>query len=439
MKIKIVGIFVCTILIATVLPVVSSAYENDNSQVSDEIYVDYDCGCGSNSRSDTRFPIKVNPPAPLDADYASPKPTTWDTPDYFSWKDCEGQDWTTPIRDQLQDICGSCWAFGALGGLESTIKIWENNPELDIDLSEQYLLSCSSGSCDGWYLSSTLSWIKHNGMITEECLPYQADDTIPCEDKCPEWREYLIGIKNYEKIARGDITATQEALIEYGPLPATMQVYEDFYPNYTGGVYKYTNGGYVFGHVVTIVGYDNTWGDEDEGYWICKNSWGTDWGENGWFKIAYGECGIENNTYYLEGPNYSPLKPEKPNGPPSGKPGVEYTYSTSCIDPDGNKLYYWFDWGDGNDSDWLGPYESGETISAKYTWGSEGTYQVKVKTLDILSVELDYGITSEWSDLLSVNMPKNKSYVNTPYLNFIENFLQQYPLIYQLLQRVLNH
>ena len=84
-------------------------------------------------------------------------------------------------------------------------------------------------------------------------------------------------------------------------------------------------------------------------------------------------------------------------------------------------------------------YESGETIIAKYTWESEGTYQVKVKTLDILSVELDYGITSEWSDLLSVNMPKNKSYVNTPYLNFIENFLQQYPLIYQLLQRVLNH
>ena len=240
-----------------------------------------DCGCGSNSRSDTRFPVKSNPPAPLDPDYASPKPTTRDTPDYFSWKDYEGHDWTTPIKDQLQDICGSCWAFGALGGLESTIKIWENNPDLDIVLSEQYLLSCSSGSCDGWYLGSTLSWIKHNGMITEECLPYQADDTIPCESKCSEWREYLIGIKNYEKIARGDITAIQEALIEYGPLPATMEVYEDFYPNYTGGVYKYTNGGYVFGHVVTIVGYDNIWGGEDEGYWICKNSWGTDWGENG--------------------------------------------------------------------------------------------------------------------------------------------------------------
>ena len=123
-------------------------------------------------------------------------------------------------------------------------------------------------------------------MITENCFPYQADDAIPCESKCPEWREYLIGIKNYEKIAREDITAIQEALIEYGPLPATMEVYEDFYPNYTGGVYKYTNGGYVFGHVVTIVGYDNTWGGEDEGYWICKNSWGTEWGEDGWFKIA---------------------------------------------------------------------------------------------------------------------------------------------------------
>ena len=104
-----------------------------------------------------------------------------------------------------------------------------------------------------------------------------------------------------------------------------------------------------------------------------------------------------------------------------------------CIDPDGNKLYYWFDWGDGNDSDWLGPYESGETIIATYVWESEGAYQVKVKTLDILSVETDYGIQSEWSDPLSVSMPKNKA-INTPFLNFLEN----HPHLFPLLQLILN-
>jgi C1A family cysteine protease len=436
MKTKILGILliVMFLIVTTVLTMVSSTDKNDGNQVSDEVYVDDNRRCSSNIRSATRFPVKDNLLAPLDPNYTSPKSTTQDTPDYFNWKDYEGHDWTTPIKDQLQDVCGSCWAFGALGGLESTIKIWENNPDLDIVLSEQYLLSCSSGSCDGWYLSSTLSWIKRNGMITEECLPYQADDTIPCESKCPDWREYLIGIKNYKKIARGNITAIQEDLIEYGPLPATMEVYEDFYPNYTGGVYKYTNGGYVFGHVVTIVGYDNTWGGEDEGYWICKNSWGTEWGEDGWFKIAYGECKIENYVYYLEGPNYSPLKPEKPNGASSGKPGIEYTYSTSCIDPDGNRLYYWFDWGDGNNSDWIGPYESGETIIANYTWESEGTYHVKVKTIEVLSTDIDRGIESEWSDPLPISMPKNKPYINTPFLQFLENHPRMFPLLRHMLE-----
>ena len=57
-------------------------------------------------------------------------PSTWD------WRDVNGEDWTTPIRDQNQDACGSCWAFGALGGLESNYKIWMNDLSLDIDLSE---------------------------------------------------------------------------------------------------------------------------------------------------------------------------------------------------------------------------------------------------------------------------------------------------------------
>jgi len=408
MKTKILGILlIATFLIVTaVLPIVSSTNKNDGNQVSDETYVDHDRRCNSNIRSNTSFPVKSNLFAPLDPNYNSTKSTTQDTPDYFNWKDFEGHDWTTIIKDQLQDMCGSCWAFGALGGLESTIKIWENNPDVDIDLSEQYILSCSSGSCNGWYLSSTLSWIKHNGMITEECLPYQADDTIPCESKCPEWREYLIGIKNYEKIARGDITAIQEALIEYGPLPATMEVYEDFYPNYTGGVYKYTNGGYVFGHVVTIVGYDNTWGGEDEGYWICKNSWGTDWGYDGFFNIEYG--GLFTGCWFAwvnySNSNKKPEKPIKPIGTTSGIIDEIYNYSTSTIDPENENVYYLFDWGDNTYFKWIGPYESGQKVEISHSWSDKGTYNIRVKSKDIHFLE------SEWSEPLVVNMPKSKIY-----------------------------
>ena len=89
------------------------------------------------------------------------------TTEKWDWRDVEGIDWTTPIRDQIQDACGSCWAFGALGGLEANYKRWMNNPELHVDLSEQYILSCSPGSCNGWYLDRTLSWIQNNGIIYE--------------------------------------------------------------------------------------------------------------------------------------------------------------------------------------------------------------------------------------------------------------------------------
>jgi hypothetical protein len=68
-----------------------------------------------------------------------------------------------------------------------------------------------------------------------------------------------------------------------------MNVYEDFY-YYNGGIYKEAYGGYLADHAICIVGYNDS-----QGYWICKNSWGLRWGENGWFKIGYGECGIGNS------------------------------------------------------------------------------------------------------------------------------------------------
>jgi C1A family cysteine protease len=323
-------------------------------------------------------------------------------PDKWDWRDVNGEDWTTPIKDQLQDICGSCWAFGALGGLEAAIKIWEDNPSLEVDLSEQYMLSCSPGSCNGWYWTNTLNWIKKNGAIPESCLPYEADDTIPCEAKCSEWRHLLIGIEDRHHISSAP-SAIQSAIVEYGPLPASMTVYEDFYPNFAGGVYRHTWGDVVFGHCITIVGFDNTWGRPDEGYWICKNSWGTEWGEDGWFRIAYGECEIEESVYYYTGPNHLPAKPSKPEGTTEGQRWKAYTYKFTASDPDDDTIKYYIDWGDGNTSHTEDYVKSGETISMEYTWMDSGTYEVKYMVKD------EHGLESEESDPLSVHMPKNKA------------------------------
>ena len=81
-----------------------------------------------------------------------------------------------------------------------------------------------------------------------------------------------------------------------GPLLACFDVYEDFY-HYTCGVYGHLNGGYEGGHCVAVIGYDDV-----QQAWICKNSWNTWWGANGYFMIGYGQCGIDNCMWEIDTP-----------------------------------------------------------------------------------------------------------------------------------------
>ncbi|RZN40562.1 MAG: hypothetical protein EFT35_02825 [Methanophagales archaeon ANME-1-THS] len=207
----------------------------------------------------------------------------------LDWRNVGGTDWTTSIKDQA--ACGSCWAFGAIAAMEAQNNIEEANPDIDLDLSEQDLLSCSPGSCNGWYLSRTLNWLKGQGTVDETCFPYRADDTIPCSDACPDWADRTWKIKEW-----GWVNPTEEDIKGYllkAPLPTSMNVYTDFF-YYKEGVYEHVSGRYEGGHLVTLVGWDDT-----NQCWICKNSWGPEWGEGGWFRIKYGECGIESGTAYL--------------------------------------------------------------------------------------------------------------------------------------------
>ena len=96
--------------------------------------------------------------------------------------------------------------------------------------------------------------------------------------------------------------------------------------------------------------------------------------------------------------------PDKPTltGPTSGKVGNSYTYSVTTTDPENHKIYYWFDWDDGNNSDWQGPYNSGESCEVSHIWTAEGTYSIEVKARD------GYFKESEWSDPLQIKMPKSR-------------------------------
>lgn len=116
--------------------------------------------------------------------------------------------------------------------------------------------------------------------------------------------------------------------------------------------------------------------------------------------------------------NQAPDKPEIPDGPTSGETGTEYTYTTSTNDPEEEQLYYWFDWGDDSNSGWLGPYDSGDVVSASHVWDSRGSYEIRVKTKD------ESGAQSEWSNPLPVSMPKSKSTISQLF-----RFIEEHPVI----------
>ena len=208
----------------------------------------------------------------------------------------------TPVRDQ--GSCGSCWAFGTAAALESQYLMSTNGAGYsNLDLSEQILLSCSTaGNCaEGGYHDLASDFIQSTGLPPASCYPYTEENWLsgpdsPCSDaSCPFWQNDTYSIKGWEYVATTAPTAAilKSALNTYGPLVTTMNVYTDF-EYYAGGVYSYTYGTYQGGHVIEIIGYDDT-----ESCFIVKNSWGTEWGEAepgsvisaGFFRIAYDQIG----------------------------------------------------------------------------------------------------------------------------------------------------
>lgn len=124
--------------------------------------------------------------------------------------------------------------------------------------------------------------------------------------------------------------------------------------------------------------------------------------------------------------NDPPAKPATPDGPAKGKIRVEHTYSSSTTDPNDDALYYFFSWGDGFDSGWIGPYESGEPVEASHGWIEQDSYEIKVIAQDI------NGTKSVWSDPLPIDMPRNYLYRHPFVLQVLRNLLQNHPLIFPL-------
>jgi len=218
-------------------------------------------------------------------------------PDEYDWREINDKNWVTSVKDQKG--CGSCVAFGTLSALEAVVQI-ELNQLIKHDFSEANLFFCGGGSCSsGWWISQAVNFLEEFGVADESCFPYIPRNR-PCEDSCPDWIDQAVQVSYGGRVGGfppNNNSHLHKALIEYGPLITSFTVYQDF-SSYTSGIYEHVYGDVRGGHAVAIVGYN----DIDQ-YWICKNSWGKNWGESGYFRIKYGQCGIGTtmNTYYLSG------------------------------------------------------------------------------------------------------------------------------------------
>jgi C1A family cysteine protease len=215
-------------------------------------------------------------------------------PPNFDWRNYNGN-WLTPVKNQ--GACGSCWAFATMGDMESEIKIARNDSNFDVDLSEQDLVSCGvpygfypgAGGCEGATLEDPLDYMNNTGITDEGCFPYTASDS-PCSNKCSSSDKRLWKINNY-----GYVPLTPQDMKNYivtkGPIIAGIYMAGSF----VNGIYTCKKPGDNLNHAIVLVGYNDS-----GGYWIAKNSWGSNWNGNGYFKVGYGKCNIETYPMFID-------------------------------------------------------------------------------------------------------------------------------------------
>ncbi len=217
-------------------------------------------------------------------------------PDDFDWRNHLGQNWMTPIR--AQGVCGSCYAFSAVGCVEGIYKVEQDNSALNPDLSEEYIVTdcIYPRGCNGGWHYAVLGSIRSSGIVDENCLPYVSGSTCRiscagcsnpaacsnarCSDRCTDWSSRLGFIGSYSNVPT-NTDSIKRALICQGPLSMALN---------------------SLNHAVGLVGYDGA-----ANQWIIRNSWGLVNGvrngiphTNGYGYVPYNDIRM---VYYVENVN----------------------------------------------------------------------------------------------------------------------------------------
>jgi hypothetical protein len=124
-------------------------------------------------------------------------------------------------------------------------------------------------------------------------------------------------------------------------------------------------------------------------------------------------------------PNNPPDKPTI-SGPTTGKPNIDYNFTFVTTDPENNDVYYYVEWGDGNNSNWVGPYPSVLEVVLNHTWYTGGKHTVRVKAKDIFNEE------SDW-ETLEIDLPRNIISIGMNFLKLLEIILHHFPIFQHLI------
>ncbi|GAB6027591.1 hypothetical protein CHUAL_001834 [Chamberlinius hualienensis] len=215
-------------------------------------------------------------------------------PDAIDWRT---KGYVTPVKDQGE--CGSCYAFSATGALEG--QHYRKTGKL-VSLSEQNILDCSddegNSGCFGGTQAHAFYYIQLNhGIDTEEAYPYTGNGYNKCKF---EKKDVGATLYDYQVVKQGNEEKLKEAIATQGPISVSIDASVYGFEHYKSGVY-YEPSCHPdnLNHAVLAVGYgtDAVGGD----YYIVKNSWGTDWGQQGYIWMARNKnnnCGIANDATF---------------------------------------------------------------------------------------------------------------------------------------------
>jgi C1A family cysteine protease len=200
--------------------------------------------------------------------------------------------WVGPVLNQ--GYCGSCYAYASAEAISSQLR---NLTGTFVQLSPQNIVDCSSDlgnyGCDGGYFDASYWYAQLNGLMSLADYPETSAETGEPGDSCSfDSSSSKTSVTSWRNVRFGDEAALMQAVAQVGPVSVGIDAHLDSFMLYSDGVYSDTECTPNVDHAVLIVGYGTTTDGVD--YWLVKNSWGTNWGMDGYFMMERNKnmCGV---------------------------------------------------------------------------------------------------------------------------------------------------